>query len=78
MSVGMTCTEIKAEGKCDSSLMEKEPRAGGIGALGRRELISTMALKEDCPAACGVCGPVKESRNGAGGIGALGRRELTD
>ena len=41
MSVGMACTEIKAEGKCDSvhtSLLEKEARAAGIGALGRREL----------------------------------------
>ena len=46
---------------------EKEARAAGIGALGRRELSATC-----------VCGPVKESRNGAGGIGALGRRELTD
>ena len=78
MSVGMTCTEIKAEGKCDSvhtSLLEKEARAAGIGALGRREL-STMPLSESCPAACGLCVPEKMTY--AGGIGALGRRELSD
>ena len=77
MSVGMPCSEIKAEGKCDSSLMEKEARAAGIGALGRREL-STMPLSESCPASCGLCVPEKMTYNGAGGIGALGRRELTD
>ena len=80
MSVGMACTEIKAEGKCESvhtSLLEKEARAAGIGALGRREL-STMPLSESCPAACGLCVPEKMTYNGAGGIGALGRRELSD
>ena len=80
MSVGMTCTEIKAEGKCESvhtSLLEKEARAAGIGALGRREL-STMPLSESCPATCGLCVPEKMTYNGAGGIGALGRRELND
>ena len=78
MSVGMTCTEIKGEGKCDlhhSLMLEKESRAAGIGALGRREL-STMPLSESCPAACGLCVPEKMTY--AGGIGALGRRELSD